>query len=624
MLKFAAFISTVSFFLPVNAQDQIFEEAEPRFIQAMKLERMGNVDQAAEIYQKILTKTPNHQPSYFQLKNIYNKNGEFSLGIQLIKSWLQLHPSDHQSELSLGEFYFRDQQQENALKIWKNFEAERLSNKTMFRLLFHTYVKFGQTDSMELLSLKGREKFKEPYFLAIDLANYYQSRQSYDRALRELMILVQHQKQYMRYATDRILIMSDDTTAHTLIDSILNINNIKEPMVGEILAAFYYKTGNFQQSFDQHKSADLNLNKDKWIKFAEDLRKEKEYALSIEAYHLMLERINTSDPKFIGKILLGLGKAYEDQIIQKRSKLQFVKWYPENSFFNNQLIDPSLLISNESLANSLEHYQSVLALLPNTQSSAEVHFRLAQIQSRIMRDFDAARSSFITALRLNPSPLIRTKIQEELGNLLIFSGKYDEAISYFKPEGEERISYRTIAYVNSLLYSAKIDSAVAYLDLNILKTDPNLAYFNDIFEMHDLVVDYYADGTREDKLAFELFFKAERLINEFDIDGAIQLLEKIDLNNSEALISPLVSLRLAFIYIDLKDYEKSLGYALDVSSSSLKDKGLTLAAEIEENFLNDKDNALQYYFRLLSECPASLLSEPVRIHIRKISQPNES
>ena len=193
-----------------------------------------------------------------------------------------------------------------------------------------------------------------------------------------------------------------------------------------------------------------------------------------------------------------------------------------------------------------------------------------------MRDFDAARSSFITALRLNPSPLIRTKIQEELGNLLIFSGKYDEAISYFKPEDEERISYRTIAYVNSLLYSAKIDSAVAYLDLNILKTDPNLAYFNDIFEMHDLVVDYYADGTREDKLAFELFFKAERLINEFDIDGAIQLLEKIDLNNSEALISPLVSLRLAFIYIDLKDYEKSLGYALDVSSSSVSYTHLTL------------------------------------------------
>ena len=67
----------------------------------------------------------------------------------------------------------------------------------MFRLLFHSYVKFGQTDAMESLSLKGREQFDEPYFLAIDLANYYQSRQAYDRALRELIILIQNQKQYL-------------------------------------------------------------------------------------------------------------------------------------------------------------------------------------------------------------------------------------------------------------------------------------------------------------------------------------------------------------------------------------------------------------------------------------------
>ena len=98
-------------------------------------------------------------------------------------------------------------------------------------------------------------------------------------------------------------------------------------------------------------------------------------------------------------------------------------------------------------------------------------------------------------------------------------------------EGEERgFSYRTVGYINSLLYNSKIDSAVAFLDSNILKTDPNEAYFNDIFEMHDLIIDYYTDGTREDKLAFELFFKAERLINEFDIDGAIQLLEKIEMD----------------------------------------------------------------------------------------------
>ena len=624
MLRILISIALLLSCFKINAQVQIFEDSEPRFIQAMKLERTGNVERAKELYQNILNKDPSHQPSYFQLKNIYNKNGEFDLGIKLIKSWLNSHPSDHQSELSLGEFDFRDQQQKNALEIWKNFEEERLTNKTMFRLLFHSYVKFGQTDAMESLSLKGREQFDEPYFLAIDLANYYQSRQAYDRALRELIILIQNQKQYLRYATDRILIMSDDTSSHAIIDSILIRNQKDESELGEILAAFYYKIGDFQKSFDQYKLIDMNLNKDKWIRFSEDLRKEKEYALSIEAYHLMLEGIKTSEPSLIGKILLGLGKAYEDQIIQKRSQLQFVRWYPENSFFNNQLIDQSLLINNESLASSLEHYQSILALMPNTRSSAEVHYRLAQIQSRIMRDFFAARSSFEIALKLNPSTELRKKIQNEIGNLLIFSGKYDEAIQYFKPEANEEFSYRTVGYINSLLYSSQIDSAVAFLDSNILKANPNEAHFNDIFEIHDMIIDYYTDGTREDKLAFELFFKAEKLINEFDVKGAVKVLQTIEMDYNDSLVSPLASLRLAFIFIDLKQYDKSLEYALAVSATSLKDKGLALAAEIEEHFLKSKDNALQYYYRLLSESPNSILSGPVRLHIRKISQPNES
>ena len=207
---------------------------------------------------------------------------------------------------------------------------------------------------------------------------------------------------------------------------------------------------------------------------------------------------------------------------------------------------------------------------------------------------------------------------------MIFSGKYDEAIQYFKPEANEGFSYRTVGYINSLLYSSQIDSAVAFLDSNILKANPNEAHFNDIFEIHDMIIDYYTDGTREDKLAFELFFKAEKLINEFDVKGAVKVLQTIEMDYNDSLVSPLASLRLAFIFIDLKQYDKSLEYALAVSATSLKDKGLALAAEIEEHFLKSKDNALQYYYRLLSESPNSILSEPVRLHIRKISQPNES
>jgi tetratricopeptide (TPR) repeat protein len=623
MIKKLAIILIIIFTIKLNGQIQVIPEGESAFIQATKIERSGNIEDAEKIYKRILLNQPSHQPSYFQLKNIYKKNGDSKSGIILIETWLINNPNDHQSQLALGEFYFRNQQQDKAIEIWTDFRETKLINKTMFRLLFHTYVKFGQTESMESIALEGREKFNEPHFLSIDLASYYQSRQTFDRALNELMILMLYQKQYIRYATDRILIMSDDEESHSLIDSTLNANLEINPLLREVLAGFYYKTAQFSKSFDQYQLIAKNNKNNEWINFAENLRKEKQYELSIRAYHMMLEDLNTSDPKLIGKILLGLGKSYEDQIIRSKSKLKFVKWFPENNFFNNQFIQ-SPDIDNDPLANSLEHYQSVLALLPNSNSTARVHYRLAQMQSRIMRDYEGAKSSFETALKINPSNELKNLIYFDIGNLLIFSGKYEEAANYFKPELGEKVSNRTIGYINSLLYDVKMDSVIAYLDSTILTIDPNHKYFNDLFEIHDVIVNYYIDGTRDDKEAFKLFFIAESLINEYKIQNAVDLLEKIRIDFSDALITPLVTLRLAFISVDLNEYEKSIQYALAMENTLLKDWGLALAGEVEENFLGSSENALKYYYRLLSECSTSLLSEPIRIHVRKISQPTES
>ncbi len=623
MIKKLAIILIIIFTIKLNGQIQVIPEGESAFIQATKIERSGNIEDAEKIYKRILLNQPSHQPSYFQLKNIYTKNGDSKSGIILIETWLINNPNDHQSQLALGEFYFRNQQQYKAIEIWTDFRETKLINKTMFRLLFHTYVKFGQTESMESIALEGREKFNEPHFLSIDLASYYQSRQTFDRALNELMILMLYQKQYIRYATDRILIMSDDEESHSLIDSTLNANLEINPILREVLAGFYYKTAQFSKSFDQYQLIIKNNKNNEWINFAENLRKEKQYELSIRAYHMMLEDLNTSDPKLIGKILLGLGKSYEDQIIRSKSKLKFVKWFPENNFFNNQFIQ-SPDIDNDPLANSLEHYQSVLALLPNSNSTARVHYRLAQMQSRIMRDYEGAKSSFQTAIKINPSDELKNLIYFDIGNLLIFSGRYEEAANYFKPELGEKVSNRTIGYINSLLYDVKMDSVIAYLDSTILTIDPNHKYFNDLFEIHDVIVNYYVDGTRDDKEAFKLFFIAESLINEYKIQNAVELLEKIRIDFSDALITPLVTLRLAFISVDLNEYEKSIQYALAMENTLLKDWGLALAGEVEENFLGSSENALKYYYRLLSECSTSLLSEPIRIHVRKISQPTES
>ena len=609
----------------IFAQRNVGIESQSLFLQAMRMERSGDILNAEKIYKNILNSEPTHQPSFFQLRNIYSKNNDLESGIQLIEGWLKNNPTDYQSMLSLGEFYFKNQKRTKANEIWDDFSRNNLSNKTMYRLLFHTYIKFGQTNSMELLASKGREEFNEPYFLAIEIANYYQSRQAFRRSLEELMLLIRHQKQYLRYATDRILIMSDDTTSHSIIDSTLNANLEINPFVREVLGGFYYKIGNFTEAYEEYKLLDFqnkeNINK--WLVFADNLRKEGQFDLSIQSYHFMLENLSQSDPGVIGRILLGLGSSYENQIIKRQSDLKFVKWFPENSVFNNQFIQ-SPDVNNAPLANSIEHYQSLLALLPNTRTTATVHYRLAQIQSRIMRDFEGAKSSYETALKSNPDTELKNLIFSDIGKLLIYDGKYKEAKIYFHPNQNENLNDQTIGYLNSLLYGLEIDSAMTFLDQIILSIDTSNKYFNDIFEIHDLIKNYYADGTKDDKIAFKAFFKAESLINEYKLKEAIKVLESIRINHSDSMIYPITTLRMALLSIDLMQFEKSIIYALAMEDTNLKDVGLTLAAEVEESYLKNTDNALRYYYRVLAECSGSLLADPVRLHLRKISKNRES
>ena len=612
------------------AQIEVLPEGKSAFIQAMAMEQSGNLDGAVQIYNQILYGNPNHQQSYLQLRNIYTKTGDPASAIPLVTKWLKTHPNDLQSSLALGEFYFRNQEEEKALAVWQHFRNTQLNNQTSYRLLLQSYIRFGQTKAMASLVLKGRKQFNEPYFLAIDLANYYQSRQSYDRSLNEYMILIKHQKQYLKYTIDRILLMSDDSTTHVLIDSTLLSASANIPEVKIISAGFYYKTGQFEKALREHKQMGLNNSSDskRWLDFSQNLLKENQYQLSIEAYHYFLQNMTRNDPSVLGKTLLGLGQAYENQIIQNQTELQFVKWYPNNDFFQSTRIKgPDIL--DEPLANTLEHYQSILALLPPSNTTATVHFRLGEIQSNKLQDVNGAKHSYEKALVSRPNADLRKKIQIRLGDLLLISGQYPEAIDYFDRQinavsSPENIDGNTIRYLTSLLFNREIDQPLSFLDSIVYAINPNHPYFNDLMEMHDLITQYYSDGTRDDRLAFESFFQGESLVRQFKIQEAIESFNYINHRHPDALITPLSTLRKALLLLEFDQPEAALMAALSIENSPLKDRGLALAGEIEERFLGNPKKALNHYHRILSECKSSLLVEPVRLHIRKLSKPQES
>ena len=336
-MKILLYILTLN---QIIEQTQIIPQGKTAFNQAMLMERAGKITDAILIYERILEKNPSHQPSYFQMKNIYSQNSNYESAIILVQKWLINNPNDLQSEILLGEYFFRNQQKTEALNTWEKISKTKLTNKTTYRLLFHTYARFSQVELMETLTVEARKNFNEPSLFAIDLANYFQSRQTYIRSLNEYMKLIKYQKQYLQYTADRILMMSDNESTHPIIDSTLNVHVENNLDVRYILAGFYYKTGQFNNALIQHKliGIDNTKSKNRWMTFAHNLRKEKNYEIAVEAYHYLLQKLDNSDPKIIGEALLGLGAAYENQIIQNQNELKFVNWFPENKFFNKNKI----------------------------------------------------------------------------------------------------------------------------------------------------------------------------------------------------------------------------------------------------------------------------------------------
>ena len=110
------YIILIARFLSGQDQLQLFEERNLSFAKALAMEKNNDIENAIQIYEKILKDDPFNQPSYFQLKNIYNKNSDYKSAINLINSWLKNNPHDLQSELALGEIYFQSQQKETAIK----------------------------------------------------------------------------------------------------------------------------------------------------------------------------------------------------------------------------------------------------------------------------------------------------------------------------------------------------------------------------------------------------------------------------------------------------------------------------------------------------------------------------
>ena len=609
-LKITVFFFTLSFSLG-------------QFSSSLKTARMHEInknwDAAISIYMDVINKNPNNFQAIRNLKNVYKKSQRYEEGINFLQYYLERNPKDIQINIELGEFYYLNENIEEAKKIWSNGLIKFKSNKSYYRILLSTYERYSQKNEIFIMVDKGRKNFGEG-FLAQELGDYYQRRKEYKKAIDEYILTLLFNPGRGSTVSRKILIMSDDSEAKNVIEiKLLEISNKYPKVLLPTLADHYFKHRDYLNSFNTYLEwADRGFfEPKKWLDFANNLRNENSYSLSVDAYEYALKK-NLKSYQY-GEALLGLAKTFEDQISPIKTKDIIPYFYNDNIFFEDAFQIYSK-ISPNNLQFSLDIYDSILVNIPESSLIIEAQFRLAEIQYRIIEDFDKASSLYINALSKDPPLKLKKNIIMRISDVLLAKGEHENSITFLDsvyniyqiPEIKNKL-------IEVHLFSGNPDTAISIINEMFSSITPMNNGFNDLMEIRDIINYYFTDLDGPDKKAFRQFLKAEYLLKQGKISEASQLLHYIIDKNSKLKIAPMISLRRAILLLKMKKFDQALNQIILIENSSFADKSIIMAGQIYEQVYNDNKKAMEYYMKIINDYTDSIYFEPVRHHIRMLS-----
>ena len=110
-------ISKIIFFISLFCS--VFSQNNSFLRTAKMYEMQKNWDAAISIYNDVLNKNPNNYQTIRSLKELYKKSHRYKEGINFLVYQISRNPNDIQLNVELGEFYFLDENVEEAKRILK-------------------------------------------------------------------------------------------------------------------------------------------------------------------------------------------------------------------------------------------------------------------------------------------------------------------------------------------------------------------------------------------------------------------------------------------------------------------------------------------------------------------------
>ena len=447
-------------------------------LRARNLEQMGRYDLALDAYRDLWENYPTNINYYRGVYNNLLRLGRLEEAEDVVHKMLQQTKSDL-VRADLGEVYYKQGKKEQALETWNDILESRPRSQSTYQIVALTMQRNSLFDEAIEVYRLGQKNLKNDKLFLVDMANLYRNRRDFVNAVQQYVkYLNAFPNQYNFVESNVISMVSNDDYSHQILEILQEYvrNNDKNMQLKRLLAAAYFRRGEYEQAlrayqeidhqiFSQKKRSNERLGSEIY-QFAQNAYNDGEYEFAMQGYQLLLQRYPnsayaTSAKIAIGKCMRLLGKYSEAieylQNLVSNTKNRNVR---KNALFQSGEI---YLYNLHDYVAAERSYREVLAIPLRSGIDKLALFRIGECYIK-RKDLDKAKAWFSDLLSQgNLSAADHTRAKFIIGKINFWLGDFDAAKNIFQSIIDEPLlvaDRNEGIYVNDAIeYSMLINNA---------------------------------------------------------------------------------------------------------------------------------------------------------------------
>lgn len=563
----------------------------------------GELDKALPYYEKIYNSTPNKAnfSRYFECLTATkdNKTAE-----KVLKKQINQNKNDFDYKVMLAEFYENTNDLVKSEKAYKEILDNIPDNPSQIIAIYQALVAKQKFDIAKAALDKGK-KLASYYPFNFQYADLYAQTGKKKEMIEEYLNYLEAQPgtiESIEAALSARLDLSSGESAEYLLlkEQVLGKSqkNNSSAIFSELLIWLFTQSKNFDGAYTQVVGLDKRFKGDgsRVFQLGEICVENKNYAVARKCFNYVL----------------GLGEDKENFVSAYKGLLNtsFLQITTNRNFTKSE-IDSTLL-----------DYEGALRKLGKSRITLPIILEYTYIQSFYANQADQAKTELSQAMSYSGlTDVQRAQIKMQLADIHVLSGDIWEAsILYMQIDNDFKFESigQEAKYKNARVFYYDGEFDYAQAQLNVLKESTSKLIANDAMQLSVMITDNY--GLDSNFQAMSWYANAELLIEQHNYAEAFRLFDSIQVNFPYHALADEILFRKGKAMEMQGEWEKAIGYFEDLikfhGQDILADDALFRLGDIQENILNDKEKALEFYRRLAIDYKGSLFSSEARKRVR--------